>query len=90
MFFGRVYLCNGKTMTIGNFCRINRFVKFYGRKGCSITVGDRVTLSPGVTVLASGYDTDGWMRENKKIHTVSHTVIGDDVWVCANATICGG
>lgn len=89
-FLGKIYVSNGKTVTIGNYCRLNQSVSLFGRRNCSISIGDRVTLSPGVTVLASGYDTDTWMRENKKVHTVLHTVIGDDVWICANAVIQGG
>ena len=54
-----------------------------------VKIGDRVTLSYGVTILAASYDKDLFFQgqrchRNKGIH------IGSDVWIGANATILDG
>lgn len=90
LFFGHVYILSGKTIDVGDDCRFNEGVSLFGRNGCRINIGSRVTFSPGATVLVSGYDTECWMKYGQKTHTICETVIGDDVWICANVTIIGG
>ena len=88
--FGRVYVTNGKGISIGDDCRMNDGCKLFGRFGSQIIIGNDVTLSPNVVVLSSGYDVKKWMNTQKKEHKSMNTYIGNHIWICTNSVVLGG
>ena len=88
--FGKIYISEGKTISIGDNFRINEGCKVFGRMGSTIEIGNDVTLSPGVTVLASGYDINQWIDTGKKVHLKQKTIIGNHIWLCSGSIVTGG
>lgn len=54
-----------------------------------VRIGNGVTLSYGVTILAASYDRDQFFR-GKRIHKNKGIEIGNYVWIGANAIILDG
>ena len=87
--FGNAEVAFGKNVVIGNNFRINSQVYINARSG--VTIGDDVTLSYGVKILAAGYDIDHWIKTGEKIHFTDKPVfIGNHCWIGAGATILPG
>ena len=88
MVYGKVSLINPDKIVIGNDCKINEGVVILARGG--VQIGNGVTLSDGCKLMSSGYDLTEWKQNNKRVHHNEEIVIGDNVWVCANAVILPG
>lgn len=84
----RVYF--KKRLIMGKKVHINDSV-FINAVG-GVTIGNYAVLSHGVTIVSTGLDTAKWIdRVGDEDHHVNKPiVIGDNVWVGANATICAG
>ena len=54
-----------------------------------VHIGKNVFIAPGVCIACAGHSIDAEQRSNG-IGTSSPITIGDDVWIGANAAICGG
>ncbi|MEY8410083.1 acyltransferase [Lachnospiraceae bacterium 62-26] len=58
-----------------------------------VSIGDRVTLSRGVTILTKGLDTSDYIINSQKKyrdHITKKVKIGDGTWIAANVVICPG
>lgn len=88
--FGRVSVMCGESIEVGDDLRLNDGVKFLGRKGCHIVIGNDVTISPNSIILCSQYDIRKWFKEKNKVHIPMDTYIGNHIWICSNVTINGG
>lgn len=86
--YGKVFLTAPDRIVIGNDCKINEGVVILARGG--VQIGNGVTLSNGCKLITSGYDLAEWKQNNKRVHHNEEIVIGDNVWVCANAVILPG
>lgn len=84
----------GTHLHIGNHVFINYGADFLD--GGDITIGDRVMIGPEVKIFSGNHSlvpeermkiVDGKMQLISKAEPVE---IGDDVWICGNATICPG
>lgn len=84
--FGVPHLVHRENIQIGDNTRINPNVTLYGHGG--INLGENVTLSHGVSIFSTGYQTKNW-RNNKveKMHENQPVNISDNVWLGANAII---
>ena len=84
----RVYFKNklylGKHITINN----NVFIHAAGE----VYIDDNCVLSAGTTILSTGENLDLWIDRSGEsdIHIDEKVVIGKNVWLCANTTICPG
>lgn len=54
-----------------------------------VHIGQNVFIAPGVCLACSGHAIDAEQRA-AGIGTSSPITIGDDVWIGANVTVCGG
>lgn len=80
---------NRKCISIGARTKINERVFLQGDGG--IEINRNVTLSYGVTLLSTGYETVDWYQNKyKKIHKPGKIFIDNNVWVGANTTILAG
>nr|WP_231718274.1 sugar O-acetyltransferase [Vibrio coralliirubri] len=68
---------------------------FYANHGCTIldgnfvTIGESVLLAPNVVITTTGHPLDAIQRSEGYEQSLP-IVIGDRVWIGANATILGG
>ena len=84
----RIYFKN--RLTLGEKVHINDNV-FINAVG-TVSIGNYNVLSHGVTIVSTGLETSKWVRgvEDEDNHIDKPIVIGDNVWIGANATICAG
>lgn len=75
-------------LCIGKNFKINSDVFINARGG--VDIGNNVTLSIGCKILSTGYDLDKWKEESIRVHQNEKVIIGDNVWICANAIVCPG
>ena len=77
-------------LKLGKRVSINNGVFIHAVGG--VTIGDDCVLSAGTTILSTGEDLNLWVNRpiNKDIHVNAPVVIGNNVWLCANTTICAG
>lgn len=84
----------GKHFSVGNHVFINYGADFLD--GGEITIGNRVMIGPEVKIFSGNHSLkpDERMRiVDGKLQLISKAepvVIGDDVWICGNVTICPG
>ena len=78
---------NGKHIRIGSHAFINYNVSIMDRG--DVTLGDHVLLAPNVVITTSNHPLDPKMRRDS-LGIASPVVIGDDVWIGANAVILPG
>jgi maltose O-acetyltransferase len=71
-------------LRIGSYCRINRDCTLDGRG--SLTIGNNVSISPGVTILTAQhfYDAPDFALDNRA------STIEDHAWIGTNAMIMPG
>lgn len=86
--YGIPKLINRKKISLGNNVNINENVFLHGNGG--IEIKSNVTLSYGVTILSTGYDTEEWLVNKARIHRDARVEIGENVWIGANTTILSG
>ena len=73
----------GDDVFIGPDCRIS--------DSCSVTIGARCILSPGVKIVCATYPIDPRRRNGTKGQALGRAiVIEDDCWIGANSTILAG
>ncbi|WP_289960211.1 acyltransferase [Faecalibaculum rodentium] len=84
----RIYFKN--RLTLGEKVHINDNV-FINAVG-TVSIGNYNVLSHGVTIVSTGLETSKWVRrvEDEDNHIDKPIVIGDNVWIGTNATICAG
>jgi len=87
--YGIPKLINSNYITIEENVRINDSVFIHGAG--HVLIKENVTLSYGVSIISTGYDTNNW-NENKinKQHINKKVTIGKNVWLCANVTVLPG
>ena len=84
----------GKHVSVGDHVFINYGADFLD--GGEITIDSRVMIGPEVKLFSGNHSLkhDERMRiVDGKLHLISiaePVVIGDDVWICGNVTICPG
>ena len=78
---------NGRHIRIGSHAFINYNVSIMDRG--PVTIGDHVLLAPNVVITTSNHPLDPRLRR-ESLGYASPVVIGDDVWIGANAVILPG
>ena len=74
-------------MTIGDYTRIGLHSTVIG----PVSIGSHVNMAQGITVSALNHNfSDGGKRIDQQGITTRQIIIEDDVWIGANATVCGG
>lgn len=86
--WGDYELLNPQNLTIGSNVSINNGV--YINAMSPITIGNNVTLSTGAKLIAAGLDLDCWKSGGFDHMENQNIVIGNNVWIGANALVLGG
>ena len=84
----KVYFQN--RVYIGKNTTINDSVFIHAAGGVSI--GENCTISHGVTILSTELDVNKWVKRDpyNDLHLEKKVEIGNNVWLCANVTVCPG
>lgn len=77
-------------LSLGKHITINNDVFIHAAGG--VHIGDDCVLSAGTTILSTGEDLNLWINRTSDldIHICKKVIIGKNVWLCANTTICPG
>lgn len=85
------WLVNGSSIELGNYVKVSAFSALIAGFDARITIGDYTILGPGVFVVAANH---GVAASGVPIRYQSWSerpvVIGNDVWIGANAVILPG
>ncbi|GJF14842.1 acetyltransferase [Mycolicibacterium cyprinidarum] len=85
------WLVNGSNIELGDFVKVSAFSALIAGSEAKIRIGDHSILGPGVFVVAANH---GIARNGVPIRyqpwKEKPVVIGDDVWIGANAVILPG
>jgi len=86
--FGDIVIVNPLNVQIGDSCSFNHGV--YINATNPVIIGNDVTLSAGVKIISTGIDYVSWANGKKQHNKNNGIVIGDHVWIGANAQILEG
>ncbi|MGK0545748.1 acyltransferase [Halomonas cupida] len=87
--FGLPHIVFKRRVRIGDKVRINPRVFIHGAGG--VVIEKNVTLSYGVAIFSTGYDTANWQKSKfEKPHKSTKVVICENVWLGANSTVLQG
>ncbi|MCX8495494.1 MAG: acyltransferase [Akkermansiaceae bacterium] len=82
---------NAARIAIGNHCHIGDHCYLWaGESSGTITIGNFVSLGPGVFVTASNYQYNGVTNFREQPRTERNICIGNDVWLGARAIVTAG
>ena len=85
------FSAEGGFIQVGDHCAFNMNVHINASVGGSIVIGDHCLIGPNVVMRTAGHRFDD---ANQLIRMSGHNpadiMIGDDVWIGANAVILGG
>lgn len=79
-----------KNLQIGECTHINGNVFINAIGG--VKIGKNCIVSQGVSIFSTGLDIEKWSERDfkKDGHVNKEVIIGDNVWLCANVTLCPG
>lgn len=86
----KVSVYGGENIEIGKNNVFNKGVILQSCDGANIRLGNNVTLSYGVKLITGNLSVQSLDVSNKRSHTSNSIVIGNNVWVGANAIILPG
>jgi acetyltransferase-like isoleucine patch superfamily enzyme len=78
----------GNTISIGINTYIGPYSLIYGHG--NVYIGDNVLISPGVRIFSSNHGIGAETAIRSQADQLRQTIIGNDVWIGANAVILGG
>lgn len=86
-----VSLRNGSRIKIGDNCQIGDHCYMWaGDTHGTITLGNLVSLAPGVFITASDYQFSPGIPIRKQLRRERHVAIGNDVWLGARVIVTAG
>lgn len=79
-----------ENLRLGTKVTFNNNVFIHAAGG--VEIGDNSVLSYGATILSTSENSDLWVNRkvNDDIHINAPVVVGRNVWLCANTTVCPG
>ena len=86
--FGKIDIVSPQNLYIGNGCSFNHGV--YINAVNQIRIGNDVTLSAGAKIISTGIDYVNWAKGSKQHKKDSGILIGNHVWIGANAMVLEG
>jgi acetyltransferase-like isoleucine patch superfamily enzyme len=91
VFGPNVSIANGERITLGNRCHVGERVCLWAGDGTGrLTLGDDVMIGPGTFVTASDYGLEEGTPPAFQPKNERDVVIGNGVWIGANAVITAG
>lgn len=86
--YGPITILNPQHVTIGESVTLNHDVSIIAKTE-TVTIGDRVRISVGTKIIATGLNTELVSDESRE-HICAPIHIDNDVWIGANSVITAG
>ncbi len=80
----------GKNISLGENSHINQYCCVWASKNAKIILGDNLLMGPGAKIFSSNHGTEAGMPMNRQEWVEKDVVVGNDVWIGANAVIVPG
>jgi len=80
----------GHNIHIGKNSHINQYCCVWASANAKIVIGDNVLMGPGVKMFSSNHGTEAGTIMMQQDWVEKDIVIGNDVWIGANAVIVSG
>ncbi|HPM42763.1 MAG TPA: acyltransferase [Candidatus Omnitrophota bacterium] len=80
----------GDKISLGENSHINQYCCIWASKNSKISLGDNLLMGPGVKIFSSNHGTDAGKTMNQQGWSEKDVVVGNDVWIGANAVILPG
>lgn len=80
----------GSNISVGRNAHINQYCCVWASPGSRIVLGDNLLMGPGVKIFSSNHGTSTDAPMNVQPPLEKDIVIGNDVWLGANAVVVAG
>jgi acetyltransferase-like isoleucine patch superfamily enzyme len=80
----------GENIHLGNNSHINQYCCIWASKNSKIVLGDNLLMGPGVKMFSSNHSSQIGEPMNIQPYVEKDIIIGNDVWLGANAVIVAG
>lgn len=80
----------GEHIVLGRHSHINAYCCVWASPGARIVLGDNVLMGPGAKIFSSNHSQAPDVPMNVQPYQERDVIIGDDVWIGANAVILAG
>ncbi len=80
----------GENISIGENSHINQYCCVWASPVSRVVLGKNLLMGPGVKIFSSNHGTESNSVMNRQAWAGKDIVIGDDVWIGANAVILEG
>lgn len=88
--YGNPRIVYGKNISIGDNVNINDNV-LLNATGSMIRIGNNVTISPDVKIMAGSYNPDNFILSGNRDHIdIGGVIINDYTWICTGVIILAG
>ena len=88
VFYGIPKVIDIEKLVVRDNVRINENVFIHAAAG--VTINENSTLSYGSSIISAGYDVSNWTNYLNRAHDSKRIIIGQNVWIGANATVLPG
>jgi acetyltransferase-like isoleucine patch superfamily enzyme len=80
----------GESIFLGKNSHINQYCCIWASKNSKIVLGDNLLMGPGVKIFSSNHSTKIGIPMNTQPYREKDIIIGNDVWLGANAVVVAG
>lgn len=80
----------GQNISLGENSHINQYCCIWASANSKIILGDNLLMGPGVKMFSSNHGTDPNKIMNQQEWIEKGIVVGNDVWIGANAVVLPG
>src|SRR3989338_6571508 len=80
----------GENISLGKDSHINQYCCIWASPKSKIVLGDNILMGPGVRIFSSNHGTEAGKNMNQQEWTEKDVIVGNDVWLGANAVVVPG
>ena len=80
----------GENISLGENSHINQYCCIWASKNSKIVLGDNILMGPGAKIFSSNHNKNVDIPMNEQEWIEEDVIIGNDVWLGANAVIVPG
>ena len=80
----------GHNIELGKNSHINQYCCIWASANSKIILGDNLLMGPGVKIFSSNHGTDRSSIMNEQEWMEKDVIVGNDVWIGANAVVLPG
>jgi len=81
---------SGNNIYLGTNSHISQYCCIWAGKNSQIVLGNNLLMGPGVKIFSSNHGKDLGVPMNSQVYVEKDVIVGNDVWLGANAVIVPG